>query len=151
MTALRAHFQVAENAAVIDPLQGNVDSIPLDLRGRLSTSLAGFGLTIFPGKSEIELLSQPPAGAGFFGVRVLGEGRREGRPLLREALVRGTLWPAAISLTITEQAGPDTSSVLQTTYLSEAAGPAAGSFLLPVVPPASAEGVGLSDERKETR
>ncbi|MDQ3116952.1 MAG: hypothetical protein M3Q86_10135 [Verrucomicrobiota bacterium] len=151
VTALRAHFQVAENAAVIDPLQGNVDSIPVDLRGRLSTSRAGFGLTIFPGGSEIELLSQPPAGAGFFGVRVLGEGRREGRPLLREALVRGTLWPAAISLTITEQAGPDTSSVLQTTYLSDAAGPAAGSFLLRVVPPESAEGFGLSDERKETR
>ncbi len=65
--------------------------------------------------------------------------------------MRGTLWPAAISLTITEQAGPDDSSVSQTTYFSEATSPAAGSFLLRVISPESAEGFGLGAERKEAR
>ena len=151
VTALRAHFRLTETAAVIDPLHCEVDSIPIDLRGRLSASLSGFGLTFFPGESEIELLNQPPEGARFSGVRVLGEGRSEGRPLLREALVRGTLWPAALSLTITEQAGPDNASVSQTTYLAEGASPSTGSFLLRIIPPQSGAGFGLGDERKQSR
>ena len=151
VTNLRAHLRLTESAAVIDPLKCEVDAIPLDLRGRLSASLTGFGLTLVPAASEIELLQQPPEGARLSGVRMLGEGRSEGRPRLREALVRGTLWPAALSLTITEEAGRDDSSVSQTTYLSETANPSAGPLLLRIIPPDDGAEISLGDERVPAR
>ncbi len=115
VSALRAHFRLSDTAAVIDPLRCEVDSTSLDLRASLTTSPTGFSLTLFPGESEIELLDQPPEETPLSSIRVLGEGRSEGQPLLRAALVRGTIRPIALSLTATTRSN-STGDTSQTTY-----------------------------------
>ncbi len=111
VNALRAHARFTDSAAVLDPIRFDADSIPIELRGELTFSQSGFGLALFPAGTELELVSLPSAGAGLSSVRLLGEGRREDQPLFREALVRGTFGPAALSLTIRSDSSQATSFV----------------------------------------
>ncbi|MEO7725466.1 MAG: hypothetical protein ABIU29_12410, partial [Chthoniobacterales bacterium] len=150
VTALRAHFSFTDTAAVIDPLRCEIDSTPVDLRGKLTVGRGGFGLSLVPVANAIELFSQPPAQSSLSSVRLLGSGRVEGRPLLEEAFVRGKIWPTSFSLTIKEK--PNSSDVSfgsETTYLSGAAGQPAGSLLLRVIPRERAEGMKLEGESQQ--
>jgi hypothetical protein len=117
VTALDAQINFSDRAAVANIVRCEIDSIPIEVRGRLTTSLTGFGLTLTPREGEIEVLSQPRDGASLSALRVLGEGRNEGQPLLREALVRGTFAPASLSLTTTIETDADgRSTTSQSSY-----------------------------------
>ena len=140
VTGLNAHFRFSDTEAIIDPLACELDGTPIDLRGRLTASLNEFGLSLTPGNNQLELLNQPERHTNLSGVRVLGKGRSEGEPLLQEALVRGTIHPVALSLTIKSAAQSGaTPAQSQTTYFLQPRAAEAKPLLLRVIPPASAE------------
>ncbi|MBA2435915.1 MAG: hypothetical protein H0V54_12700 [Chthoniobacterales bacterium] len=145
VTALRAHLRFSDPAAVVDPLHGEVGSIPLDLRASLTVSPTGFGLSLFPGAQEIELLQQPPAGAQLSSVRLVGQGRAQGQPVLREALVRGAIRPSALSLTLTSASAAGETS--RTTWFAGGDSAKESSLLLRIVDPEPAAGLELRSER----
>ncbi|MEO5719240.1 MAG: hypothetical protein ABIR29_11820, partial [Chthoniobacterales bacterium] len=150
VTALRAHLRFGDAAAVIDPLRCEVDSTSIDLRGKLTIGRGGFGLSLVPGANAIELINQPPAQSSLSSVRLLGSGRGEGQPMLKEAFARGRIWPRSFSLTISEKLhSSDISFGSETTYFSGAAGQPAGSLLLRVIPPERAESMKLEGESKQ--
>ena len=115
VSELEAHVRFGNTEALIDPLHFEIDSTPIQLRGRLTTSPPVFGLTLTPQKGAIELVSRPDNGTDLSSIRVLGEGRSEGQPRLQQAFVRGTAWPPSVSLTITTEE-PGHLSSFQTTY-----------------------------------
>lgn len=148
VTALEAYIRFFDTEALIDPLRGEVDSNPIELRGRFTASPAAFGLTITPGESAIELVSQPGEGAGLSSVRVLGEGRSEGQPQLEKALVRGTIWPVSASLTTTTRSNAgDNSPPSQMTYFMPP-GLTKGNLLLHIVAPERTFGLGLGGAKR---
>ncbi|MGI8430832.1 MAG: hypothetical protein ACR2II_12335, partial [Chthoniobacterales bacterium] len=145
VNAPRAHIGFSDPAAVVDPLHCEVDSIPLDLHGNLAVSSTGFDLRMFPDSQKIELLQQPPAGAQLSSVRLLGEGRTENQPVLREVLVRGTIRPTALSLTLTSASGADETS--QTTYFGGGNSAKESPLLLRIAAPEPATGLELRSAR----
>jgi hypothetical protein len=154
VAALGAHVQFFDTEAVIDPLRCEVDSTPIELRGRFTTSPTAFGLTLTPREGAIELVSQPGEEVGLSGVRVLGEGRSEGQAHLQKAFVRGKIWPISLSLTMTTETNAgENSSVFQATYFFPPAAPEASPLLLRIVPPKRATGLelgGLGGQRPTT-
>jgi hypothetical protein len=138
VAALEAHVRFFDTEALIDPLRGQVDSTPIELRGRFTASPTAFGLTITPGEGAIELVSQPGEMVGLSSVRMLGKGWSEGQPRLQNAFVRGTIWPLAFSLTTatTRQSAAD-SSARQATWFFQRGVPEASPLLLRIVAPES--------------
>ncbi len=134
VSALRAHVQFTDSAGLIDPLRCEVDAIPLELRGRFTTSSTGYGLTVSPVNEQVELLNQPSDGTSLSSVRVLGGDGSEGQPLLREAMVRGTILPSALSVTVKSgsKSGETTS---QATYFAPSRLTNGGPLLLRIVSP----------------
>src|SRR4029453_235045 len=113
---LRAQVRFLNTEALIDPLHFEVDSIPIQLRGRLTTSPRVFGLTFTPQKGAIELASLLDNTASLSTIRVLGESSGHGQPCLQQAFARGTVWPPFVSsLTITTEE-PGHLLSFQTTY-----------------------------------
>ena len=113
---LRAQVRFLNTEALIDSLHFEVDSTPIQLRGRLTTSPPVFGLTLTPEKGAIELASLLDNTADLSSIRVLGEGRSDRQPHLQLAFARGTVWPPFVSsLTITTEE-PGNLLSLQTTY-----------------------------------
>jgi hypothetical protein len=100
LTGLEARLRFGNTEAVIEPLRFEVDSTPIALRGRLTTTTAAFGLELTPVKGAIELVDLPGSGADLSTVRMLGKGASEDKAFLREALVRGRIGSAPASLTI---------------------------------------------------
>ena len=140
VTGLNAYFRFSDTEAIIDPLACELDGTPVDLLGRLTASLSEFGLSLTPGNNGLELLNQSERLTNLSGVRVLGKGRSEGEPLLQEALVRGTIHPVALSLTIKSAAQSGaTPAESQTTYFLQPRAAEAKPLLLRVISPASAE------------
>ncbi|MEO7725427.1 MAG: hypothetical protein ABIU29_12215, partial [Chthoniobacterales bacterium] len=148
VNALRAHARFTESAAILDSIRFEIDSIPIELRGELAFNPSGFGFTLFPLKTELELVSQPSAGARLSSVRLLGEGRGEEQPLLREALVRGTFWPTALSLTINSDS-PETDA--QGTSFVSSSLTKGSPLLLRVVRPEKASGFELGELKPTPR
>ena len=112
----RAQVRFLDTEALIDSLHCEVDSTPIQLRGRLTTSPPTFGLTLTPEKGVIELASLLDNTADLSSIRLLGEGRSDRQPHLQLAFARGTVWPPFVSsLTITTEE-PGHSSSFQTTY-----------------------------------
>jgi hypothetical protein len=136
VSALGAQIRFSNTEAVIDPLRCEVDSVPIELRGRLTATLTRFGLTFTPREGGIEVLSQPQDGTSLSTVRVLGEGRRERQPLLLKALVRGTVSPVCLSLTTTTEidAG-ENPAARQTTYFLQPNATRTSPLLLRFIPP----------------
>ena len=113
---MRAQVRFLNTEALIDSLHFEVDSTPIQLRGRLTTSPPVFGLTLTPEKGAIELASLLDNTADLSSIRVLGEGRSDRQPHLQLAFVRGTVWPPFVSsLTITTEE-PGHLLSFQTTY-----------------------------------
>jgi hypothetical protein len=151
ITWLGAEVRFFNTEAVLDPLRCEVDSIPIELRGSLSTSLTGFELTLSPRESGIEVLSQPGEGSSLSTVQVLGEGRSEGQPLLREVLVRGTVFPLCLSLTTAIQpSAGENSAPSQRTYFPQLNDFGVSSLLLRIVAPQPAPGFELDGEKSHT-
>jgi hypothetical protein len=142
VSELRAHIRFRDTEALIDPLHFEIDSTPIQLRGRLTTSPPVFGLTLTPQEGTIELASLPDNGTDLSSIRVLGEGRSEGQPRLQQAFVRGTAWPPSVSLTTTTEE-PGHLSSFQTTYFFRLGAVEASPLLLRSVPPEHGAGFGL--------
>lgn len=103
LSNLAAQVRFGDNQAAIDPLRFEINSVPIDLRARLTTTSRTFALSLTPAESAIGLVGLPSSGASVSVVRMLGEGSSEDEPKLREALVRGRIGSAAASLTITAE------------------------------------------------
>jgi hypothetical protein len=143
VSELGAHFRFLDTEALIDSLHFKVDSTPLQLRGRLTTSPPAFGLTLTPWNDAIEMVTLPEGNTELSSIRVIGEGGSEGQPRLQQAFVRGTAWPPSVSLTTTTEE-PGHSS-FQTTYFFRPGMVEANPLLLRVVSPESGAGFELSD------
>jgi hypothetical protein len=152
VSELRAHIRFRDTEALLDPLYFKIDSTPIQLRGRLTTSPPVFGLTLTPQEGAIELASLPDNGTDLSSVRVLGEGRSEGQPRLEQAFVRGTAWPSSASLTITTEEPGDLSS-FRTTYFFRPGAVEASPLLLRSVPPEHGAGfvLGFPERRLAPR
>ncbi len=147
LSELEAHVRVGNTEVLIDPLHFEIDSTPIQLRGRLTTSPPVFGLTLTPQKGAIELVSRPDNGTDLSSIRVLGEGRSEGQPRLQQAFVRGTAWPPSVSLTITAEE-PGHFSSFQTTYFFGPGAVKASPLLLRAVPPEGGNGFERADTER---
>ena len=146
---LRAQVRFLNTEALIDPLHFEVDSTPIQLRGRLTTSPPVFGLTLTPQKGAIELASLLDNAADLSSIRVLGEGRSDGQPHLQRAFARGTVWPPFVSsLTITTEE-PGHLLSFQTTYFFRPRAVDASPLLLRSVPPAHGAGFELDEDERE--
>ncbi len=143
VSELGAHFLFLNTEALIDPLYFEVNSTPLQLRGRLTTSPPVFGLTLRPQNDAIEIVGLPGSGSQLSSIRVIGEGGNEGQPRLQQAFVRGTVWPPSVSLTITTEK-PGRSS-FQTSYFFRSGATEANPLLLRGVPPENGSGFELGD------
>jgi hypothetical protein len=128
---LEARIRFTNTEAVADHLRFQFNSKPISLRGHFTTSSSNFSLTLTPTEDAIVLVDAPPGGSNLSTVRMLGEGRSAGEPLLREALVRGRIGAAAFSLTIASQAGP--AARVQTTYFLSPQAETASPLLLRAV------------------
>ena len=148
---LRAQVRFRSTEALIDPFHFEVDSTPIQLLGRLTTSPPAFGLTLTPQKGAIELASLLDNAADLSSIRVLGEGgKSEGQPRLQRAFARGTIWPPFVSsLTITTEE-PGNLLSLQTTYFFRARAADASPLLLRSVPPAHGAGFELDEDESES-
>ena len=111
---LETRIRFANTEALVEPLQFQINSKPINLRGRLTTSSSTFALTLTPTEDAIAVLQAPPSGTNLSTVRMLGEGADPGEPRLREALVRGGIGTASGSLTIFSDA--ERAALSQTTY-----------------------------------
>jgi len=146
---LRAQVRFLNTEALIDSLHFEVDSIPIQLRGRLTTSPPVFGLTLTPEKGAIELVSLLDSTADLSSIRVLGEGRSDRQPHLQLAFARGTLWPPFVSsLTITTEE-PGHLLSFQTTYFFRPRALDASPLLLRSVPAAQEAGFELEETERE--
>jgi hypothetical protein len=146
---LRAQVRFLNTEAVIDSLHFEVDSTPIQLRGRLTTSPQVFGLTVTPQNGAIELASLLDNTAGLSSIRVLGEGRSDGQPCLQQAFARGTVWPPFVSsLTITTKE-PGHLLSLQTTYFFRPRAVDASPLLLRSVPAAQEAGFELEKAERD--
>ncbi|MEO7166778.1 MAG: hypothetical protein ABI016_07040 [Chthoniobacterales bacterium] len=116
LTGLEAKIDFATTEAVVLPLRFMIDSKPVNLRARLTTSPPEFRLTVRPLEDEIELVTLPPSGTNLSCVRLLGQGSSPTKDIFRSALLRGRLGSPAFSLTIAS-GSPDeeASSLAQTT------------------------------------
>jgi hypothetical protein len=152
VSELGAHIRFLNTEALIDPLYFEIDSIPLQLRGRLTTSPPVFGLTLTPHEGTIEFASLPDNGTDLSSIRLLGEGRSEGQPRLQQAFVRGTAWPPSVSLTITADE-PGHLSSFQTTYFFGPGAVEMSPLLLRSVPPEYGPGfvLGVPERRLTPR
>ena len=128
---LAAHIRFSNTEALVEPLKFQLNSKPISLRGRLTTSPPNFSLALAPAGDPIALADAPPGGSNLSTVRMLGEGKSEGDPLLREALVRGGFGAASFSLTITSQVGQ--AAPAQTTYFLSPQAETASPLLLRAV------------------
>ena len=142
-----AHVRVGNTEVLIDPLHFEVDSTPIQLRGRLTTSPPVFELTLTPQKGAIELEGRPDNGSALSSIRVLGEGRSEGLPRLQQAFVRGTVWPPSISLTITAEE-PGQLSSFQTTCFFRSGAVETSPLLLRTVRPEGGAGLERADTER---
>jgi hypothetical protein len=83
-------------------------------------------------------------------VRLLGEGRSEGQPILRAGLVRGTIFPAALSLTtITEGVAGENPAIFQSTYFLQPNDSEASPLLLRSISSEEAAKLNLRKAEKE--
>jgi len=147
---LSAQVRFLNTEALIDSLHVEVDSTPIQLRGRLTTSPPVFGLSFTPQKGAIELASLLDSTAGLSSIRVLGEGRSDGQPCLQQAFARGTVWPPFVSsLTITREE-PGHSLSFQTTYFFRPRAVDTSPLLLRSVPPARGAGFELDEDVRES-
>jgi hypothetical protein len=146
---LRAKVRFLNTEALIDSLQFEVDSTPIQLRGRLTTSAPVFGLTLTPENGAIELASLLDNTADLSSIRVLGEGRNDRQPHLQLAIVRGRVWPSFVSsLTVTTEE-PGHLSSFQTTYFFRPRALDASPLLLRSVPAAHEAGFELEVTERE--
>ena len=136
LTGLKAQIRFGNTAAVFEPVRFEINSTPVALRGRLTTTPATFGLTLTPAEGAIELVDLPGSGANLSTVRMLGQGTSEDKPLLREALVRGRIGSGAVSLTITSEGlGEGNTASSQTTLYRRPQAPDASPLLLRALSP----------------
>ena len=125
---VEARIRFANTEALLEPLQLQINSKPIHLRGRLTATTSTFALRLQPLEEAIALLSAPPSGSNLSTIRMLGEGTSADEPLLRDVLVGGGIGSASVSLTISaegEQAGP-----WQTTYFLSPHASSASPLLL---------------------
>ncbi|HSU86735.1 MAG TPA: hypothetical protein VLI42_08390, partial [Chthoniobacterales bacterium] len=150
ISALTAHVQFGDRAAVIDPLRFEINAIPSSWRGRLSASLENFGLLLTPDENPIEVDGSPPAGANLSAVRFLGKGTATEPSRLVEALLRGRIGSAASLTTVTEDA--DDGPVSRATFFIGAKTRGNdGALLLRVATPAAPPGFQLQIARPTFR
>ena len=130
---LEAGIRFTNTEALLDPLQFQINSKPVRLRGRLTTSASSFALSLTPAENTIALLDLPPSGANLSTVRMLGEGTSEASPLWRRALVQGRIFsgPVSLTLSLAEEEGV----LSQKTYFLSASAPSASPLLLRLVAP----------------
>lgn len=138
---LEAAIRFANTKALVDPLQFQINSTTVSLRGRLTTSSSSFSLTLTPVEPAIALLDPPPSGANLATVRMLGEGTGADEARFREALVRGGIDFRSASLTIFSESEQSVPS--QATYFLAPQGPSASSLLLHPVSPESSPALQL--------
>jgi hypothetical protein len=137
---LNAQVEFRSNEAILDPIHGQVDSTPVDLRGRLWAGPKRFALSLLPPQRALEVLSAPPEGASLETVRIAGTGGGGEGPHLEELLLRGTVWPTSLSLTITFD---EHSSASQRTFFLPAESSETSPLLLKIIPPTHQQGVEL--------
>jgi hypothetical protein len=130
---LEARIRFANTEAVADHLQFQLNAMPLYLRGRFTSSPPNFSLTLTPARGALVLADAPPSGSDLSTVRLLGEGKSEGEPLLREVVARGKIGAAPSSLTLFSQAGR--AAPAQTTYFFPAPAERGSPLLLRAVSP----------------
>ena len=132
--------------AILDPLHGEIDGTPVALRGRLTTNGNDFRLELDPQNSGLDVLGLPASGTDLSTVRLLGRGRNEQQPLLKEAIVRGEIGSAAGSLTLeTESANSDDGFSNQTTLFLRPKAGAAQPLLLRALPSPAPAALRLSN------
>ncbi len=139
---LSAHLSVQKRVALLDPIQAKIGSAPVALRGRLSTGLTDFALTLFPAGETIALAQLPPKGATLSSIHCLEGEPISDQPALRSLLLRGRLPGGISSLTITSQAAADVSP-RQRTFFRQPKASETARLLLRIIPPTAADGFEL--------
>jgi hypothetical protein len=135
LTGLEAQLRFKNTEAVIEPMRFEINSTPIGLRGRLTTTPVTFGLTLTPVAGAVQVVGLPGSGANLSTVRLLGKGTSEDLPSLREAFVRGRIGSGAVSLTIAAGGPASDDPVSQTTfYVHPQAADASPLFLRMVSP-----------------
>ena len=141
--AAQIHFE--RSAAVIDPLRCEIEGTPLALRARLTTSATDFRVILTPLAGGLELLEVPLSCADVWGIRLVEQGTPGDEPRLREAVVRGTIAPRALSLTIhSESSDSGISSPAQTTLFLRGPSGDAQPLLLQVLPAETSTSIKLA-------
>ena len=145
---LEGRIRFENTEALVDSLQFQINSNPVNLQGGFTTTTSSFTLTLTPMENAIALLDPPPGGTDLSTVRMLGEGTSASEPRLRKLVVRGGIGFGPVSLTIFsegEQAMPS-----QATYFLSSHAPSANPLLLRLVSPEHSSALQLGAARAES-
>jgi hypothetical protein len=133
LNQMEALIRFEDTKALVDSLEFQINSKPVNLQGRLTATTSNFTLTLAPVESAIALFDPPLSGTNLSTVRMLGEGTGGNGPRLQKLLVRGGIGSGPVSLTIfsqDEQAMPS-----QATFFLSSHAPSANPLLLTLVLP----------------
>ena len=145
---LETRIQFQNPEALLDPLRFQVGSKAVNLKGRLTTTISTFSLTLTPAENTITLLDAPPIGANLSTVRVLGGGTSAAQPLFRKALVRGGVDSGLASLTIFSQ--EEQAAAVQATYFLSPPKESASPLLFRLVSPEHPRNLQLKTTKQES-
>ena len=125
-----AQIQFHDREMLLESLQVEVNSIPLALRGRLTTDGDSYGLTLQPESGVIEMVQRPKAAGALSAMRLVSGNTAGTDDRLREVVLRGSILPWSVTSLTTRTNAAAASSYFLRAHLAES-----GPLLLRLVPP----------------